>query len=248
MGRDLREAERGIALPTDLGSLDRFPVLYAAGFRSRPPARAEDRVVTWDDGSVIVWFGNSFENDRGEVTHGAIDIMAPFGSPVVVTSRQRVLDYWWYGHAVRGVTTTDAAPGTPGHSEDGGNSVRTIDDRGFIHYYAHLRDAPEVRPGHLLQPGHRIGVVGDTGAARGKAHLHYQVKTPRVLRPRLDERYGAAPTAADPLLVLHYDGFGGRPVNPYAELVRLASRFAPAAVRRGPHSTQYKLAPGAAWS
>lgn len=252
----LADAEYGQCVTSSqLGALAFFPVRYPDGFAGRLPAARENSVVTWNDpsdadhGSVVIWFGNSFGNLREEdgqpVGHGAIDIMAPIGCPVVLTTGQRVVDFWRYrGREIAGVTSTDAVPGTPEHSVDGGNAVRTIDARGFVHYYAHLRDPALVYQGRSYVGGHVIGYVGDTGAAAGNAHLHYQIRSPRALREGLDRRFGSLLAFESGPGLCSYNAYGGPLVNPYEELVRLALRFNPPAHRRGPHSSQYVLAPG----
>jgi hypothetical protein len=109
-------------------------VNYPAGFTARPPARREDAVVTWnasgtpEHGSVVAWFGDSFGNAREEgvevVGHGAIDIMAPIGGPVVLTTDQRVVEYWLYrGRDIAGVTRTGTPEGSPEYSADAGWTI-----------------------------------------------------------------------------------------------------------------------------
>jgi murein DD-endopeptidase MepM/ murein hydrolase activator NlpD len=236
-------------VPQELGRLEHFPVRYPDGFTARPPARGEHHRVTWQaagsaaDGSVAIWFGNSFENDRHGTSHGAIDIHGPIGCPIVLTTRQQVFNMWRNGgRPTSGVTHADAAAGSPEFGGDGGNAVRAIDDRGFVHYYCHLQDHPRVTPGGVYPAGTVIGYLGNTGNA-GVAHLHYQVKTPRLLRAGPDSSYGMALLTSAGLCI--YEGRGQNNVDTYQNLVTLAQGFRPPAIRRGPNSNQYILQPGA---
>ncbi len=100
---------------------------------------------------------DSFDDDRGEGRgHGALDIMAPRGTPVIA-----------------------AMPGTVEklfQSDAGGTTayVRSDDGR-WIAYYAHLDAyAAGLAEGRKLKRGDPIGTVGDTGnAAPGNTHLHF---------------------------------------------------------------------------
>jgi len=206
---------------------------------------------------VVIWFGNSFENQRPDpqggatpTPQGAVDIMGPLGAEILLTSRQRVIEYWWYRRPIRGVTRADAdrqlPDGTdnPEFSANGGNSVRTIDSEGFIHYYGHMRDTPRVIPGQTYNAGELVGYLGSTGRS-WSGHLHYQVKAPMHLRPGLRRtpedrrRYGCIP-AGLVFYPFRYDGLGGRSVNPYEELCRLATSLG---ARRHPRNPQRYLLP-----
>lgn len=102
---------------------------------------------------------------------------------------------------------------------------------------------PSCGPAGVYSAGTPIGYLGNTGNA-GVAHLHYQVKTPRLLPAAdHDSDHGMALLTAAGLCL--YDGRGRRNVNSYDKLVRLAQAFRPPALRRGPSSTQYILEPGA---
>ncbi|MDO5505709.1 MAG: M23 family metallopeptidase [Pseudoxanthomonas suwonensis] len=59
----------------------------------------------------------------------------------------------------------------------GGRQVWVLGPGGERHYYAHLDDwAPGLQRMDMLQPGSLLGVVGDTGNARGTPpHLHYGI-------------------------------------------------------------------------
>ena len=206
-----------------------FPVKYAPGYH-----RPLDDPLQRGESSVRIWFGNSYGNARGEMTHGAIDIFGPIGSTIRLTSTQTVVDQWLYeGRAYSGVTSAD--DGTRG-----GNCVRTIDSLGYIHYYAHMRAPPELTPGANYPSGHVIGELGDTGAARGDGHLHYQVKQPHVLGS--ESRYTMPSLWSD---VAAFSARGGQNVNTYEQLITLARRtMSPPALQIG-SGRQYVLpAPG----
>lgn len=86
-------------------------------------------------------------------SHGGADLMAPRGTPVV---------------AMRGGTVESV-----GSSGAGGNSVTIKGEDGLTYYYAHLDQAASVSQGQTVKTGHQIGVVGDSGNAKGTGtHLH----------------------------------------------------------------------------
>lgn len=102
---------------------------------------------------------DTFEDARGNRTHGALDIMAPRGTLVLA-----------------------AAPGTVEkifESEAGGRTVyiRTVGGR-WEQYYAHLdRYADGLREGMHVTRGQIIGTVGSTGNANPEGpHLHFEIK------------------------------------------------------------------------
>ena len=128
--------------------------------------------VAVDD--IAATFGTPRSGDR---THDGIDLFAARGTPVL--------------SATRGVVLSVREGGF------GGRQAWVIGPARERHYYAHLDDwAPGLERGKVLQAGDAIGVVGDTGNARGTPpHLHYGVYggTGAVdPLPRL--RSGSAPT------------------------------------------------------
>lgn len=87
---------------------------------------------------------------------GAADLFADRGTPVV---------------AFRGGTVTDAS-----WNDIGGWSVSIQQSDGNVAYYAHLDQQPQVTRGQQVRTGQQIGVVGDTGNAKGTGtHLHFGV-------------------------------------------------------------------------
>lgn len=88
--------------------------------------------------------------------HAGIDLMAPYGSPVVAAAAGTVVyagRYYAYGYI-----------------------IDLNHDDGSVTRYAHLsRFAPQVRPGAHVVAGQEIGSIGTSGNAHG-AHLHFEVR------------------------------------------------------------------------
>ncbi len=104
--------------------------------------------------------------------HKGIDIFAKEGTPVIA--------------ACSGLVVSVASNG------EGGNVVSILGPKWLVHYYAHMKTV-SVLTGTLVRQGDKIGTVGSTGNAAGKApHLHYAIITqiPYVWRYRV-EKYGA---------------------------------------------------------
>lgn len=106
-----------------------------------------------------VYFSDDFGSPRSsggmntDGRHGAIDIFAPLGTPVVASE--------------------DGVLSQVGWQTLGGNRLHVVNDAGDG-YYAHLdRYAPGVRDGVKVRAGDLLGYVGMTGQAGGVAHLHY---------------------------------------------------------------------------
>lgn len=100
-----------------------------------------------------------FADERGERTHGALDIMAARGTPVLAAA----------GGMVEKLHESEAGGMTA--------YVRSADGR-WVHYYAHLdRYAAGLREGLYVPRGGAIGTVGSTGNANPEGpHLHFEVK------------------------------------------------------------------------
>jgi murein DD-endopeptidase MepM/ murein hydrolase activator NlpD len=104
---------------------------------------------------------DSFGDARGDGTrgHGALDIMAPTGTPVLAATAGQVEKLF--------------------ESERGGHTVYVRSpDRRFVYYYAHLDSyAPDLREGQMVRLGEQIGTVGSTGDADPSGpHLHFEIK------------------------------------------------------------------------
>ena len=90
--------------------------------------------------------------------HKAIDIMAPWGTPVLAADDGRIAKI--------------------SRNRGGGLSLYQLDGSGrFVYYYAHLAGyADGLREGQALRRGDLIGYVGTTGNAPDSApHLHFSV-------------------------------------------------------------------------
>jgi len=87
--------------------------------------------------------------------HKGIDIFAPQDRPVIAS--------------VPGIVVYR------GQLKLGGNVVAVLGPRWRLHYFAHLRDS-NVHLFEWVEPGEKLGSVGTSGNAAGKApHLHYAV-------------------------------------------------------------------------
>lgn len=102
---------------------------------------------------------DTFTEVRGERVHGALDIMAPRGTPVVAAAAGRIEKIF--------------------ESDRGGHTVyvRSEGDR-WIQYYAHLDSYAEgLREGMHVTQGQILGTVGASGDANPAApHLHFEIK------------------------------------------------------------------------
>ena len=90
--------------------------------------------------------------------HEGTDIMAPMGTPLLAAER---------GVVMRASTGTVL----------GGTTVWLRGESGTAYYYAHLSAIAEgIRAGTVVDAGTVVGLVGDSGNARGGApHVHFEV-------------------------------------------------------------------------
>lgn len=112
--------------------------------------------------------------------------------PVQGVAARRIADTWGAGRsggrrhegtdifAKRGTPVTSATRGVVVRIADGGlggRQVWVLGPGGERHYYAHLDDwAPGLHTYQRVRAGDVLGVVGDTGNARGTPpHLHYGI-------------------------------------------------------------------------
>jgi murein DD-endopeptidase MepM/ murein hydrolase activator NlpD len=107
-------------------------------------------------------FGDSFGAPRMmgsqfEHAHQGTDIMAPFDTPLLACERGIVTEMG-----------TDVL---------GGTKLWIKGESGTYYYYAHLKAFAEgMRDGDVVEAGDVVGVVGDTGNAKGGApHLHFEI-------------------------------------------------------------------------
>ncbi|MCD7099336.1 M23 family metallopeptidase [Stenotrophomonas sp. MMGLT7] len=133
--------------------LDRPRMMWTL-WRSPPPAALAMPVQGVQAGRVADTFGAPRGSDR---QHAGVDIFAPRGTAVVA--------------ATSGIVSSIREGGL------GGRQVWVLGPALERHYYAHLDDwAPELRVGQVVNPGDRLGSVGDTGNAKGTPpHLHYGI-------------------------------------------------------------------------
>jgi peptidoglycan LD-endopeptidase LytH len=144
--------------------------------------------------------------DAGRRSHHGVDLFAPRGTPVVA-----------------------AAPGVirrVGQTDIGGNVVWLLDPRREQSlYYAHL-DRQLVFAGDIVQVGDTLGLVGNTGNARGTPpHLHFGI-------------YSRGQGPVDPLPFI--DTRRGEPADITADTALLGSR-----VRFARAQGTLRAAPGA---
>jgi len=101
---------------------------------------------------------DTFGAKRSGHIHGAIDILAPRGTPVLA--------------AVDGIVTKLRVSGA------GGLSIYVNDAEGTEYYYAHLDGyAPWLHESMPVKRGDVIGYVGTTGnAPPGTPHLHFAIE------------------------------------------------------------------------
>lgn len=96
----------------------------------------------------------------GGRTHGAIDILAPRGTPVVAAVNGTIRKLF--------------------NSRAGGITLYQFDEKEErVYYYAHLdRYADDVAEGLFIEQGRVIGYVGTSGnAAPDTPHLHFAIET-----------------------------------------------------------------------
>ena len=107
-------------------------------------------------------FGDSFGAPRMmgtgyEHAHHGTDIMAPAGTPLLACERGIVTEM--------------------GNDVLGGTTLWIKGESGTYYYYAHLSAFAEgLVAGAVVEAGEPVGLVGDTGNARGGApHLHFEI-------------------------------------------------------------------------
>ena len=101
---------------------------------------------------------DSYTAARGGRTHGAVDIMAPRGTPVIAADAGTIF-------RLR-------------QNEAGGITIYQLDpEERFVYYYAHLdRYEKGLVEGMSIKKGDVLGFVGTTGnAPKDTPHLHFQV-------------------------------------------------------------------------
>jgi murein DD-endopeptidase MepM/ murein hydrolase activator NlpD len=125
------------------------------------PVAASGALVIPVQGVTAVQLRDTFGDARdASRRHGAIDIMAPRGTPVLAAGAGTIvaLD----NSARGGISIYELAP-----------------DRRTIYFYGHLQKyADGMAEGRHVEAGDVIGYVGDTGnAGIGNYHLHFEINT-----------------------------------------------------------------------
>jgi murein DD-endopeptidase MepM/ murein hydrolase activator NlpD len=136
--------------------------------------------------------------DTGSHGHDATDIMAAAGTPVVAIESGTLDRVGW--------------------NELGGWRLWIKGVSGTSYYYAHLSAyGPNLMEGVPVLAGQYLGLVGNTGNARGgPAHLHFEVHLPDI------------PASTPPPATGRVPGSEGVVVNPYPLLCLLAGAPVPA--------------------
>lgn len=107
----------------------------------------------------MLWPNFGDDRDGGDRQHEGLDIMAPEGAPII--------------------SPTEAVVIRTGTGSGSGKYVTTANPGGESFVYMHLSEI-SVRAGDELDKGDLIGLVGDTGNAKGGApHLHLEIRDGR---------------------------------------------------------------------
>ncbi len=107
----------------------------------------------------MIWPNFGDDRDGGSRQHEGLDIMAPEGAPIV--------------------SPTEAVVIRTGTGSGSGKYVTTANPGGESFVYMHLSEI-SVKNGDELEKGDLIGLVGDTGNAKGgPAHLHFEIRDGR---------------------------------------------------------------------
>lgn len=155
-----------VAVPAQARTRSTSGGFYSSSIAKKVKALDEDKVETF---AIPVLFGIKLTNmspnfgdprDGGARTHEGEDMLAPLGTPIV--------------------SPTPAVVLMKGSGDSSGNYVRTANPGGETFVYMHLDSIPDIKSGDVLKTGDFIGIVGDTGNAKGgPAHLHFEVRDGR---------------------------------------------------------------------
>jgi murein DD-endopeptidase MepM/ murein hydrolase activator NlpD len=109
-------------------------------------------------GLTVKDLADTFDQMRGANRHEAIDLMEPWGTPVLAVVDGTIIKLFL--------------------SKPGGNTIYLFDnDQAYCYYYAHLDHyAAGLHEGQHVSPGDVIAYVGSTGNANPAApHLHFTI-------------------------------------------------------------------------
>ena len=93
-------------------------------------------------------------------------------------------------------------------SGSAGNSIRWLDDAGYLHWYMHMRDQPLLAEKAEVKPGQLLGYVGNTGDSGGE-HLHYS-----IIKADKFNGWSDSPGGVNPLMYFHNYNSAGPQTNP----------------------------------
>lgn len=129
---------------------------YFPAFLARVGHEPAEVLIMPVDGVTLGQIADTWGAPRWDRSHEGVDIFAPRGTPVLAATDGVIL-------SVR-------------HTPIGGKVIWMRPDGEDVElYYAHL-DRQDVRPGERVRAGDQIGLVGNTGNARGTSpHLHFGV-------------------------------------------------------------------------
>lgn len=151
------EAEAQAAQVPDVASYETLPALARSGSQwqnlGATPAGWLSPVAGQNE------YSNSFRVPRNNKSgiHGAIDVYAKKGVPIVAPVGGKVLSVK-YG-------------------DIGGYTVRVRGTDGLTYYFAHMDSQAVVNAGDTIRAGAHLGFVGDSGNAKGTSpHLHFSIR------------------------------------------------------------------------
>ena len=159
---DLTTARRAYDAPADLGSVIRRARVVSFSWREAEDSVVEYRARLESTPSIVPargYISSGFSRARLHPIlalrrpHRGVDIVAPYGSPIVASARGRV--------------------SFVGYAGEFGLMVEIDHGRGLVTRYAHASRAL-VRRGQLVARGDTIARVGRSGLADGP-HVHYEV-------------------------------------------------------------------------
>ncbi len=175
----------GVALCLTLCLISAFaPLSVDAQYGGRGGSSYRSKISKLDDDAVenlpipilfgvtlgMIWPNFGDDRDGGSRQHEGLDIMAPEGAPII--------------------SPTEAVVTSTGNGSGSGKYVSTANPGGERFVYMHLSEI-SVKAGDELDAGDLIGLVGDTGNAKGgPAHLHFEIRDGRKATdpyPRITE-------------------------------------------------------------
>lgn len=99
--------------------------------------------------------GKGYRESTGTM-HAGIDIESDLGTPLYAYTKGVVIRSGDFGDGY-------------------GNVVEFRDAKGNIHFFAHMKYDPKLKPGTTISKGQKVGEVGSTGRSQGP-HLHWEIR------------------------------------------------------------------------